>query len=91
MKLVEETGIEVEWIIAHELPPKPINWPEISGEDWEILGQVLLVVAGIAIVIMVAPLLILGLMACSSNDPAIIAKVHNSKGEEVWLDLYRWY
>jgi hypothetical protein len=91
--LIEGTGIEVNWVIAHEILPEPIELPEIniSDEDRELVVNIITGVIVVIGLIALAPLIFLGLAACSSNDPALLAVVKNREGENVWLNCYRFY
>lgn len=90
-ELIEGAGIDVEWYVAHEVMPE-IELPQINQKDVELAVKIGLVVLGAVVIISLFPLVLLGLLfACSSGDPALIARTHNEKGEEVWLDCYRWY
>jgi hypothetical protein len=97
MELIEGTGVNVEWVLAHEIDYKPVTLPEvhISEEDEEMVGKVLLVALGVVAVVALLPFVLFGLalmaFACSSGDPQLIAVVTNGKGEKVWKSCYRWY
>lgn len=92
IELIQGTGVTVEWYIAHEIMPEPIV---ISQDDLELALKVGLVIAGVAAVVLLLPViffcLMLWVVSCTSGDPALVARVYNQNGEEKWISLYRWY
>ena len=104
IRMIEDTGIDVEWLVAHELETQPITIPEvkmpeiiITEEDKEIIYKILFVVAVAMAVVIFLPLVLvfgffaLGALGCLSGDPVLIAVTKDEKGERKWTSCYRWY
>jgi hypothetical protein len=102
---IESTGVEVEWYIAHEVEPQVAPMPQIelpnvyiSQETWNMIGKAVLIAGAVFLAVWVLiyflPFIILGvalLGMCFSGDPAIVARVRDEKGNERWIDCFRFY
>jgi hypothetical protein len=104
-ELIDGTGIDVEWVVAHEIDYKPVTLPEIeinlSEEDRERLAKAVIITVGVLVfswaIILLIPVILLGAIClagaagCLSGDPVLLAVTRNKKGDRVWVACYRWY
>jgi len=97
VRQAEEEGVQVEWVVAHEVAYKPVTLPEwhITEEDEETIKKVALGVAVAGAVVVLAPVVLAGValmaVACSSGDPVLLACWIDKKGVKRWTNCYRWY